>query len=65
MIQDDRLAGFYTSLDARRWIAKAERYLVQRRCNVVVETTTRDDPDFAEKRGPSSGSTPSPRPAAP
>jgi transposase len=24
-----------------------------------------DDPDFAEKRGPSSGSTPSPRPAAP
>lgn len=46
--EDDRTAAPYTSLDGRRWMAQAEEWLIQRRMNVVIETTMRDPGDFAE-----------------
>jgi UDP-N-acetylglucosamine kinase len=46
--EDDRTAGPYTSLDARRWNTRAEQYLIERRVNVVIETTMRDPGDFID-----------------
>lgn len=46
--EDDQTAAPYTSLDGRRWMALAEDWLVQRRANMVIETTMRDPGDFAE-----------------
>jgi predicted ABC-type ATPase len=48
MIEDDTTAAPYTSLDGRRWMAKAEAYLIEARANVVIETTMRDPGDFQE-----------------
>lgn len=39
-------AGPATSADGRRWMAKAQAYLIERRANAVVETTMRDPADF-------------------
>jgi len=48
MAEDDRNAAAYTSLDGRRWMAKAESYLIEHRSDVLIETTMRDPGDFAE-----------------
>ena len=45
---DDRNAAPYTSADGRRWMAAAERYLIDRRVDTIVETTMRDPGDFLE-----------------
>jgi predicted ABC-type ATPase len=48
LVEDDQTAAPYTSLDGRRWMAMTQRYLMQRRVDVVVETTMRDRGDFIE-----------------
>lgn len=48
LANDDTTAAPYTSLDGRRWMAKAEAYLIEARANVVIETTMRDPGDFQE-----------------
>ena len=48
LVEDDRNAAPYTSMDGRRWMAMAEEYLIGARADVIIETTMRDPGDFAE-----------------
>ncbi len=48
LVEDDRNAAPYTSMDGRRWMADAERYLIARRVDTIIETTMRDPGDFVE-----------------
>jgi hypothetical protein len=44
--EDDQTASGYTSLDARRWLARAEQYLIDHRFDAIIDTTMRDRDDF-------------------
>jgi UDP-N-acetylglucosamine kinase len=46
--EDDRTAAPYVGLDGRRWMAMAERYLIERRVNIIIESTMRDQGVFLE-----------------
>ncbi|WP_432830042.1 zeta toxin family protein [Dactylosporangium sp. CA-092794] len=46
--EDDRTAAPYTSMDGRRWMAAAERHLIDHRVDTIIETTMRDPGDFIE-----------------
>ncbi|WP_432973768.1 zeta toxin family protein [Dactylosporangium sp. CA-233914] len=48
LAEDDRNAAPYTSMDGRRWMAAAERHLIEHRVDTIIETTMRDPGDFVE-----------------
>ncbi len=43
LAEEPHRAVTYVRADGRKWLAKAQRYLLERRVNVVVETTLSDD----------------------
>jgi UDP-N-acetylglucosamine kinase len=42
MLEDDQTAAALVSEDGRRWTAHAEAYLIDRRADIVIETTCRN-----------------------
>jgi predicted ABC-type ATPase len=49
LAEDDKTAAVYTSLDGRRWTAMAEQDLMDRRIDIVIETTMRVRGYFIEQ----------------
>lgn len=45
---DDRMVGAYTSIDGHKWMEKAERFAIEQRFDIIMESAMRDPRDFED-----------------